>query len=292
MEGAVKRIQRAWRSRTAARLAVLQPCRSGSVAGSTRSSLGPARSGSCPGILPSPSVAAVPGGLIDVSVFGSAAAAAGEDGLIVRPYSCKVPSSPSQIISPSGLTGSSYTGETSYSSYTLYSDEPSGFTGCMLSGASGLTGASVSLQPSQASALGLVGAYSSELSGKSAGAERSAGIWHEYAAGGAGGGRWGGGQGRETYARGGGSFGVTIGSSIGARSGQQQAGLSPTGTAGSANHFPGAFAAGSSSMGGDAAGHGPVQRGQGVDLAAGLASFKAAGLVPTSLDSTPRLVRK
>lgn len=282
MEGAVKHIQRAWRSRTAARMSALHGNRSGSIAGSTRSGLSPA---SLLGMSSGGSLPATAGGAASGGLYAGQTAAGDGAGLLTRPLSGNLLSSQSQITSPSGVLSSSYTAETSCSSYTLYSSEPSGLTGGMGSGLFG----SVSLQLSQLSASGLVGAYSSELSGLSGLAEAPGIMAQEPVVPGS----WSGSN-ADAAVSGGCSL---AGSAGGTRAGQgghvaQQAGqhLAQVSLAGSSGSAVAAFSSGG--LEAVAQGErGPVQRVQGVDLGAGLATFRAAGLVPNSLDPTPRLAR-
>lgn len=152
MEGAVKRIQRAWRSRAAAHLGGRLPGQrssgssssSATAAGSKQlgSGLGVGSlSGSLSGVLPSQSgLSTVQAGSLTA---GLPATGTGEriHGSGNSSSSALQLSTQSQVTgSPLGLTPlSSYTGETSYSSYTVYSSGPSGL----------LSSGSVSLQPSE-----------------------------------------------------------------------------------------------------------------------------------------------
>lgn len=150
MEGAVKHIQRAWRSRAAAHLAGGLPGqRSSSSSSSSATAAGSKQlgsglgMGSLSGVLPSASgLSTVPAGSFTAGLPATGAGAWTHGSS--NSSSALQLSPQSQVTGcPLGLTpSSSYTGETSYSSYTVYSSGPSRL----------LSGGSVSLQPSELSA--------------------------------------------------------------------------------------------------------------------------------------------
>jgi hypothetical protein len=179
MEGAVRRIQRAWRSRTACRRPALPSSYNSNLGSSTSIGLTPAAAGGVGGSsgLSSGELGSPSGGFFAAVSAGGRDLRPGSSGVSMQLQT--VPSGTSQTASRSNLTASSYderlssyTGDgSSYSSYTLYStSELSGGLSGVSGLQSGVSGCSVSLQPlQQPSAAGLlVGACSTEPSGSSA----------------------------------------------------------------------------------------------------------------------------
>jgi hypothetical protein len=248
MEGAVKRIQQAWRIRTGQQHAAagVAGSRAVSPVGSCRSGL-LNKAGSMP--------------------VDPLAEADGRSSTMQRPAdssSYGTTYTNLQAATSNMLTASSYTGD-SYTSYTLYSSDPS-----MLSGGVSLQsqGTLSFAQPSNA-ALGLPAASSTDLSYTSGITEGSSSIMYSHAAAGSPGG----------------PAAAATSVSLAAGSAPQQQWLAQQGP----------YMQGCGSIGGGfvSSSTGPraerEQHRNALDLAAGLTGFKAGGLIPSSSDPTPRL---
>jgi hypothetical protein len=252
MEGAVKRIQQAWRSRTGHQHAAagMTGARAVSPAGSSRSGL-LSNAGSM---------------LVDPW-----AEADGRSSAAPRPTDSSSCSTNLQAGSSNMLTASSYTGD-SCTSYTLYSSDQSGYPSLLSGGASLQSQSALSFAQPSHMALGLPAASSTDLSYTSGVTEGSSSMLYSNAA---------------VVSAG---YPAAVAAGVGASAGStptQQ--LGQQGAAMQQGSSTGGGLIGSSTGG---LGHEQQQRHQALDLAAGLTGFKAGGLIPSSSDPTPRLVRK